>query len=100
MIKQTRVENGMLRGIPGADPRVYVYRGVPYAAPPVGELRWHSPMPADDWVGVRDCARFVACGRWSTARYSYTAAQLREWGYANLVNSYYRFKNGETGKRV
>ena len=59
MIKQTRVENGLLKGIPGADPRVYVYRGVPYAAPPVGELRWHAPMPAEDWAGVRDCARFA-----------------------------------------
>jgi len=59
MIKQTRVENGELRGVPGADPRVYVYRGVPYAAPPVGDLRWHAPVPAEDWEGVRDCARFA-----------------------------------------
>ncbi|MBR2780063.1 MAG: carboxylesterase family protein [Eubacteriaceae bacterium] len=59
MIKQTKVENGWLRGIPGADPRVYCYKGVPFAAPPVGDLRWHSPMPAEDWAGVRDCARFA-----------------------------------------
>ena len=68
--------------------------------------RWYFPLINTDATlkeldgYIRDCARFVACGRWSTARYSYTAAQLREWGYANLVNSYYRFKNGETGKRV
>ena len=59
MIKETRVENGMLKGIPGADPRVYCYKGVPFAAPPVGNLRWHAPMPAKDWEGVRDAARFA-----------------------------------------
>ena len=59
MIKETKVENGWLKGIPGADPRVMVYRGVPFAAPPVGENRWRAPQPAKDWDGVRDCARFA-----------------------------------------
>lgn len=59
MIKETKVENGMLRGVPGADPRVYVYRGVPFAAPPVGQNRWRAPQPAENWDGVRDCARFA-----------------------------------------
>ncbi len=59
MIKQTKVENGWLRGIPAADPRVMVYRGVPFAAPPVGENRWRAPQPAKDWDGVLDCARFA-----------------------------------------
>ena len=68
--------------------------------------RWYFPLINTDATlkeldgYLRDCARFVACGRWSTARFSFTAPQLREWGYANLVNRYYRFKNGETGKRV
>jgi para-nitrobenzyl esterase len=35
-----------------------VYRGIPYAAPPVGRLRWHAPMPAKHWAGVRDGTRF------------------------------------------
>ena len=61
MIKETRVENGLLKGIPGADPRVMVYRGVPFAAPPVGDLRWKAPQPAADWDGVKDCARFEDC---------------------------------------
>ena len=59
MIKETKVENGWLKGIPGADPRVMVYRGVPFAAPPVGDLRWKAPQPAADWNGVKDCARFA-----------------------------------------
>ena len=30
------------------------FRGIPYAAPPVGDLRWRAPMPASSWNGVRD----------------------------------------------
>lgn len=37
---------------------VAVFRGIPYAAPPVGPLRWRPPMPAPGWAGVRSAARF------------------------------------------
>jgi para-nitrobenzyl esterase len=37
---------------------VAVFRGIPYAAPPVGPLRWRPPMPAPNWAGVRSTARF------------------------------------------
>ncbi len=59
MIKETRVENGLLRGIAAADPRIITYKGVPFAAPPVGNLRWHEPVACPDWEGVRDCSRFA-----------------------------------------
>ena len=58
MIKETRVENGRLHGIQCADPRIIAYKGVPFAAPPVGKNRWRAPQPAEDWEGVLDCARF------------------------------------------
>ena len=58
MIKQTVVENGAVRGVSGADPRVISYKGIPFAAPPVGDLRWRAPQPARDWTGVLDCSRF------------------------------------------
>ena len=58
MLREVRVENGIVRGIPAADPRITAFKGIPYAAPPVGDLRWRAPQPAQDWEGVRDCARF------------------------------------------
>jgi para-nitrobenzyl esterase len=32
----------------------HVWRGIPYAAPPIGELRWRAPQPPEDWDGVRE----------------------------------------------
>ena len=48
-----RVEQGLLQGMFGSDPRIKVFRGVPYASPPVGEKRWRSPSPAESWEGIR-----------------------------------------------
>ena len=42
----------------GKDPRITVFRGVPYAKPPVGALRWKAPQPAEDWTGVRKCYEY------------------------------------------
>ena len=58
MLRVTKTENGMVRGIPAADPRITAFKGIPFAAPPVGELRWKGPRPAKDWEGIRDCYTF------------------------------------------
>lgn len=52
------VESGLLSGVAGDDPSVVVFKGVPYAAPPVGELRWRPPAPARAWAGVRLASAF------------------------------------------
>ncbi|MBI2421613.1 MAG: carboxylesterase family protein [Candidatus Hydrogenedentes bacterium] len=53
------IDSGQISGaISEADPSVRVYRGIPYAAPPVGDLRWKAPQPAAPWDGVRACERF------------------------------------------
>ncbi len=59
MIREARTENGWVRGIEAADPRITAFRGIPFAAPPVGENRWRAPQPCKDWEGVRDASRFA-----------------------------------------
>jgi para-nitrobenzyl esterase len=50
------VSTGALAG--AVEDGVAVFRGVPFAAPPVGPLRWRPPQPAAEWQGVRDATRF------------------------------------------
>jgi para-nitrobenzyl esterase len=38
---------------------VRIYRGIPYAAPPIGELRWKPPQPVKSWTGVRECIEWA-----------------------------------------
>ena len=53
-----RVEGGLVSGIAGVTPDVTVFKGIPYAAPPVGELRWRPPQSAPKWEGVRPADRY------------------------------------------
>lgn len=46
-------EGGLLTGVAGANPEVQIFKGIPYAAPPVGDLRWRGPKAAVKWTGVR-----------------------------------------------
>lgn len=49
---RVKIDTGTLEGLDSAG--VMVFRGIPYAAPPVGELRWKPPAKAKSWRGVRD----------------------------------------------
>ena len=56
------VAGGRLEGAAGRDAAVHVFKGVPYAAPPVGPRRWKAPAPPAAWSGVRPADRFApAC---------------------------------------
>ena len=44
---------GQAQGVPGALDGITLFKGVPYAAPPVGELRWAEPQDPEAWDGVR-----------------------------------------------
>ena len=47
------VEGGQIQGVPTGTAGVTVYRGIPFAAPPVGALRWKEPQPVIPWEGVK-----------------------------------------------
>jgi para-nitrobenzyl esterase len=55
-----RVETGLVSGVPGALPDIRVFKGLPFAAAPVGDLRWRPPQPAPKWEGVRAASAFSA----------------------------------------
>lgn len=48
-----QTSHGLVQGMPGALDGITVFKGIPFAAPPVGELRWEQPQPAAEWTGVR-----------------------------------------------
>ncbi|WP_219462586.1 carboxylesterase/lipase family protein [Nonomuraea rhizosphaerae] len=50
-----RLDSGLVKGVHDGD--VHRYRGIPYARPPVGNLRWRPPQPVAHWSGTRDAAR-------------------------------------------
>lgn len=54
----TRVESGLLSG--ALQDGIASYRGIPFAAPPIGPLRWRAPAPPVDWNGVRDATHYGA----------------------------------------
>ena len=60
-VDPVQIDTGLVRGlIVGDSDDVQLYRGIPYAAPPVGELRWRPPQPAQHWQGVRESFAFGA----------------------------------------
>jgi len=56
--EQVRIETGLLAGTAAATPNVRIFKGVPFAAPPVGQNRWKAPQPAAQWDAVRKADTF------------------------------------------
>src|SRR5688572_23371624 len=51
--EQVKIDTGALEGVTGTvHPTVRIFKGIPFAAPPVGENRWKAPQPAVKWDGV------------------------------------------------
>src|ERR1017187_4911524 len=56
-VAPVKTEGGLVQGL--ADDNLMVYKGIPFAAPPVGVLRWRAPQPAPKWGGVRQADQFA-----------------------------------------
>jgi len=53
-----KTASGLLQGVPGKDASVTAFLGVPYAAPPIGNLRWRGPQAVAAWGGVRKADKY------------------------------------------
>ena len=53
-----KTDAGLISGTSAAAPGVRVFKGIPFAAPPVGALRWRAPQPVAKWTGVRNADKF------------------------------------------
>ncbi len=73
-----KTRQGTLAG--SAEQGIHIWRGIPYAAPPVGPLRWRAPQPAARWQGVRPAETFSAAS-WQDIDY------CRELGGGDLAPS-------------
>jgi len=58
MLRVVKTKKGIVEGIPAADPRITAFKSVPFAKPPVGNLRFAPPQEAEPWEGVKQCYKF------------------------------------------
>jgi len=55
---QVKIDNGIIEGYYDTKSGIQTYFGVPFAKPPVGNLRWKAPQPLDKWNGVKQTKKF------------------------------------------
>lgn len=53
-----RIAGGLISGVKGDSENITIFKGIPFAAPPLGELRWKAPQPVLVWQGVKSCVAF------------------------------------------
>ncbi len=97
---RTTVSNGMLEGDYSTRSGVQSYLGIPFAAPPVNDLRWRAPQPAQDWKGVRMAHEF---GPRPVQRYVYSDMRFRSPSVSEdclYLNVWTPAKEGQNGLPV
>ena len=57
-LEPVKIDTGLVSGTTASSDDVRVFKGIPFAAPPVGDLRWRAPQPAAHWDGVRRAEQF------------------------------------------
>jgi para-nitrobenzyl esterase len=57
-LTEAKTEGGMVSGVANSSGDITAFKGIPFAAPPVGDLRWKAPQPVKPWDGVKKCDAF------------------------------------------
>ena len=99
------IEGGQVQGVTADIPGVFVYRGIPYAAPPIGDLRWKEPQPVVPWQGVKIADKFGHPGYQAV---HYPGGYTTDWGYGDeapysedcLYLNVWTKAPGEVGKKL
>ncbi len=79
MLRKVQVENGLVKGLSAADPRITSFKGIPYAAPPLGANRWRAPQPAANWEGVLNALEFAPISLQAPTGVNKDDIYTREW---------------------
>jgi para-nitrobenzyl esterase len=75
-----QLDTGRISGTTTSSPEVRVFKGIPYAAPPVGDLRWRAPKPAARWEGTRKADEFgPVCMQGGNQKMSEDCLTLNVW---------------------
>ena len=57
-LSEAKTDAGMVSGVKNSTGDITAFKGIPFAAPPVGDLRWKAPQPAKHWDGIKKCDAF------------------------------------------
>jgi para-nitrobenzyl esterase len=74
------IEGGQVQGVKADIKGVFVFRGIPYAAPPIKALRWKAPQPVVPWKGIKIADKFGHPGYQAV---HYPGSYTTEWGYGD-----------------
>src|SRR3954469_4972776 len=58
-IKVVKTNSGQISGSRSDDKSVHIFKGIPFAAPPIGDLRWKAPQPVKPWQGIKQTTAFA-----------------------------------------
>jgi para-nitrobenzyl esterase len=84
--EEITVKQGKLTGVFNEEKTVEVYAGIPYAKPPVGDLRWKEPQEPDSWDGVLECDTFAPMSMQQQSVYMDSLTSI--FGYHNYEISF------------
>jgi len=79
-----KIDTGQISGTTVGE--LHIYKGIPFAAPPVGDMRWKPPQPAAPWQGVKECTEFgpAPMGYFSTSFPAYAETVSEDCLYLNV----------------